>query len=366
MQRLTLLLAMGIAGVSLAAPPPATTETGSWDTKGAAAYLDQRAEWWVTWPQSARDHGTFCVSCHTALPYALGRPALRSALTEQALSPSETKLVENITKRVRNWSEMEPFYSDEKQKPPKTAESRGTEAVLNALILTNYDAHAGKLGPDARTALENMWALQLQSGDAKGAWTWLNFHNEPWEADDSQFWGATLGAIAAGKTPKDYRESPDVRGRLEALTQYLQHAAEGQSLINRTFLLWASAKLPGLLTTDQQHAIIHELFSKQQADGGWSTTSIVLSTWKRRDGTALATESDGYATGLITYAVEQVGAGHHQAALKNALSWLVRNQSNGLWMAYSLNKQRDPASDVGRFMVDAATAYSVLALSAAK
>jgi len=351
-----------------ASAPAATNSAASWDSKAAAAYLDQRADWWMGWPMSARDHDTFCISCHTALPYALGRPALRQALAEQSPSATERKLLDNITKRVRLWNQVEPFYSDEKRGAPKTAESRGTEAVLNALILANYDAHQGKLSDDTRTALANMWALQLKSGESKGSWTWLNFHNQPWEAEDSQFWGATLGAIAAGTAPGDYRSAPEIRSNLQTLSEYLQQGFRGESLINRVFLLWASAKLPGILNADQQKSIIDEVLSKQRSDGGWSTSSLVIETWKRRDGTPLDTGSDGYGTGLVAFVLEQAGVPRTQPALKLALSWLTANQDKaaGLWLAYSLNKQRDPASDVGRFMIDAATSYSVLALSGGK
>jgi squalene-hopene/tetraprenyl-beta-curcumene cyclase len=339
---------------------------GAWNVVSAAAYLDHRAEWWTTWPSAARDHDTFCVSCHTALPYALGRPALRVSLGEQTASATERKLIENVVKRVRIWSEALPFYSDEKNGPPKTAEARGTESVLNALILSSYDARAGKFGDDTLTAFRNMWALQLASGDAKGAFTWLNFHNEPWEADDSQFWGATLAAIAVGNAPEQYRSQ--VKANVAALAGYLQTNANRQSLLNRTVLLWAAAGVPGILQPSDRSAIIGELFAKQQTDGGWSTSSLVISGWKRRDSTPLDATSDGYGSGLVSFALQRAGVPASDPRLKAALNWLVKNQDpeGGQWRAASLNKQRDPASDAGRFMSDAATAYSVLALTYGK
>src|SRR5229473_1915015 len=124
----------------------------SWNRHAAAAYLDGRAEWWLHWPSAARDHDTSCISCHTAVPYALARPALRTVLGERDPAAPERRLLANVITRVRLWKDVEPFYPDQTRGLPKTSESRGTEAVLNALILATRDANAAQPAPsdDAR------------------------------------------------------------------------------------------------------------------------------------------------------------------------------------------------------------------------
>jgi squalene-hopene/tetraprenyl-beta-curcumene cyclase len=373
------LLACLACGASVACSHPASSHSSkissTWDPKAAAAYLDYREGWWAEWTGSARDHGTFCVSCHTALPYALARPALRVALAEPGPSVNERRLIEDVTKRVRLWKDVGPYYSDQGY-DHKTAESRGTESVLNALILASHDAPSGQLTDDTRAAFDHMWAMQLTTGENAGSWPWLQFDQEPWEANDSGYYGAALAAMALGMAPGNYASSPEIQGNLTRLRQYLNRESAAQSTINRVFLLWASTKLPGVLSPEQQKAIIHEVLSKQQADGGWRLASItwkwsgwsvksLANMWIREDGTPMGGKSDGLATSLVTLALQQAGVPADNPQLKHGLSWVMSNQNaaEGFWPASSVNKRRHISSDTGRFMSDAATAFAVLALT---
>jgi hypothetical protein len=341
-----------------------TPAAPSWDKQAAERYLDGREVWWQAWDRAQKDHGTYCVSCHTQATYGLARPVLRESLGEAAPPAAEQAMIASIEKRVKMWKEVEPFYPDEKYGPGKEIESRNAESVLNAVILTSFDARRGHLSDTTRAAFDNAWARQSTSGPTAGAWVWQNFHYTPWESPESEYHGAALMAMAAGQAPDNYRSDPKAAGHIAALAGYLRSHYEAQPLLNKVILLWASAHTPDLLTSEERGKLIADLKSREKADGGWSLTD--LGTWHRVDETPLETRSDGYATGVIVLALEE----NHvkDAAVDHGRAWLEANQdkATGAWPAWSLNKKRAPQSDAGPFMSDAATAYAVMALEAKK
>jgi len=342
------------AGKNAAAP--------GWDRKAAEQYLEGREVWWQGWDRAKKDHGTYCISCHTQAPYALAQPVLRNSLGEAAPSDAEKAMLDSVEKRVRLWDEVDPFYPDEVYGAGKKIESRDAESVLNAVILASYDARAGHLNETTRKAFDNAWALQSKTGAVAGAWVWQNFHYTPWESPESEYHGAALMAMAVGKSPDKYQDDKSIAGNLDALRGYLRTHYDSQPLLNKVVLLWASSSTTGLLTDDQRTALMSELKRTQQADGGWSLND--LGKWHRVDETPLETKSDGYATGIVVLALEENRV--KDAAVKRGVAWLESNQdkTTGAWPAWSLNKKRDPKSPAGPFMSDAATGYAVLALEA--
>jgi squalene-hopene/tetraprenyl-beta-curcumene cyclase len=279
--------------------------------------------------------------------------------------------MDNVITRVRLWNEIKPFYADN-----KALQSRGTESVLNALILASVDARNNALCMDTRTAFKNMWALQRKTGDESGAWPWLNLGNEPFEANDSVFYGAALAALAVGTAPDDFQKWPEIQQNVNLLRDYLDRTYSRQSLSNQAVLLWASTKLPDLLSPRQQISIVDSLLSKQQSDGGWNLSSLGW-TWRgsglkwlvklslRSENPPVGGKSDGYATGMIAYVLAQYGLPRDNDHLQRAINWLECSQSksDGRWLGYSMNHSREqPPTEL--FMSDAATAYAVLALTA--
>ena len=354
-----------VAGLALSRSPivlgAAKSSPAGWNKQATAAYLDSRQLWWQSWPKAQRDHGTICISCHTQLPYALLRPTLGHELGEANETAAQQTLMRNLEQRVSHWSEMEPFYSDAKNGPGKTAESHATEAVLNATILAGYDAAHGHLRPITRTAFNSAWELQQQSGQLAGGWQWQDFHLGPWEASESGYQGAALLMVQTLNAPDGFANEPEVRRHLDRVRDFLRTNYAAQPLLNRLYILWASAKEPGLLTPAQRTDLLAEIQHLQHPDGGWTTSAFDKK--ERSDKSLEPTDSDGYATGLTVLVLEKSGTSRHDPTLQHGLDWLTSHQRpDGTWYAASINKLRDPKSDPAPFMTDAATAYAALAL----
>src|SRR5206468_4449410 len=214
-------------------------ERKSWKPDAARKYLDERQKAWFAFSSAdrgERETRTSCVSCHTVLPYALARPVLRKLVGAETATEQENKLVAQTRMRVENWKGLDSeafglFYdsSDRKKK-----ESWGTEAVLNTVILAFDDRIQGRSSPSdvTKQAFSNLWQTQVQTGDDKGSWDWLDFNMGPWEWNEARYFGVALAAIAVGTAPGYYISGTDADtdARVMLLRDYLKDGFQRQNL----------------------------------------------------------------------------------------------------------------------------------------
>ena len=296
----------------------------------AAEFLDNGA---VSWTRTKK-----CGTCHTNYPYLLAR----SLLAPKGETPAAMAEVQQFFQgRAARWDKTKPAFD--------------TEVVATAGVLAVYDSlTTGKLHPVTRQALDRMWTVQRKDG----TWNWLKEDYPPFEFDD--YFGVVFAAMVLGMAPDNYAQGESAREGLGRLRQYLNHEAP-PNLHHRTWLLWASTKLDGLMTAEQRQGAMKELLALQREDGGWSLPSFA--DWKGDDGKPndLTRPSDGYATGLAVYVLRQAGLAADHEKVRRGVTWLKTHQrESGRWFTHSLNSNKSGY----HYISNAGTCFAVMALKA--
>ena len=293
----------------------------------------------------------------------------------------EERVAEQVARRIGYRGDDQPYYDDTEA---KKIESRGVEAVVNAIALTGLDDDAmpSERQPLVAAAMARMWDVQRSDG----AWDWLDFGLEPYEAPDAVFQGATMAAIAAGSPAgRQAGYSEAARAGIARLSRLPAIAVDRAACIQPRVDAagrGSPRRPPHGAGARRDHDLTSRRSSAPMADGHSPISACWR--WTRQEapfappGTidrALIAQSDGYATGLVVYALRRSGRPVSSPAVRRGQQWLIEHQvpervgdpAWAPWRAYSLNYDREHGGPKGEpwrrmFMSDLATAFGVLAL----
>jgi squalene-hopene/tetraprenyl-beta-curcumene cyclase len=322
------------------APRPDEPVAKAFSLARGVAFLDTAT---LSWFRSNQ-----CFSCHTGYPYLLARTSLGDSRSAGLLEARRF-----LEGRVAAWDKGGKGKGYLKGVGVIELTEGVTEVVAIAATLALHDGQStGKLKPATRTALARMWELQ----QADGSWTWNKEDLAPLEHDD--YYGAVYAALGVGHAPEGYARSAAAKEGVARLRRYFAKTP-APDLHHKTYLLWASLALDGLMDRAERQRTLNALLALQREDGGWSLPS--LGAWKRRNGKPQHKDapSDGYATGLVLYVLRQAGVAATEKPIQRGVAWLKANQrESGRWFTRSLNR------DGRHYISNAGTAFAILALKA--
>ena len=165
----------------------------------------------------------------------------------------ETKILEQTKRRVANWdrldaAEFQLFYDFDEA---KKKQSRGTEAVLNALVAL---ARRPLSRPSATECRHEEGTFDpLGHADQAGTSTRARGNGSisgwnPGKSTSARYLGATVAAIAIGAAPENGRDGTEGAApeQLDSLRTYLREHYATQNLHNRAWMLWAASEMDGL------------------------------------------------------------------------------------------------------------------------
>ena len=304
----------------------------------ATGYVEQGA---VAWTRDRK-----CVTCHTNGTYMALRPSLNGPLGKpsQEVRDFFVRLLRDGTSQLGTDGEL-----------------GDAQLIYIARGLAEWDAHvSGELSADTSLALEQLFERQLPTGEWNAIRCW-----PPLES--SAFQEATVAALAVGVAPGWLSGLTDqtLKTGVKRLKDYLR-MVEPPHDYGRVVLLWASARLAGLLEEGEKAEIIEMIRRKQRADGGWSIRTFAQpEQWgdgsraeKLRNEKEFSNPpSDGHQTGLALIALREAGVSARDSAIRRGVQWLLRNQrQSGRWWTRSLN------TDKYHFITYSGTLYPLVAL----
>ena len=305
----------------------------------ASQYIEQGTAAWT--------RGRECVTCHTNGTYLALRPSLYGLLGKPNQEVRDL-FVKLLRKGVRQLGENRQLGD--------------SHLIYIARGLAEWDAHvSGQLSAETSLALKQLFERQLPTGEWKPilqSWPPL---------ESSAFQEATVAAMAVGVAPGWLSGLTDqtLQTGVKRMKHYLRTVQPPHDY-GRVVLLWASARLAGLLEEGEKAEIIEMIRRKQRADGGWSIRTFAKpEEWgegnraeKLRSEDEFANPpSDGHQTGLALIALLEAGVSAQDSAVRQGVRWLLRNQrESGRWWTRSLN------TDKYHFITYSGTLYPLVAL----
>ncbi|MCX6906700.1 MAG: hypothetical protein NTY01_01515 [Verrucomicrobia bacterium] len=308
------------------ADEPKVKRFGAESIRAAAKYLDDGA---LAWTRTKS-----CVACHTTGAYMLDRPML----TKQLGKPSEEVLT--------------AFSASIQDKLPKTEEKAGVtyyslteRAVWRAAGLVQWDKHVtGKTSGHADRALRSM-LLQLSSHDG----FYMSDQVEiPYQTTDFELSLHAARAIVEAPGWLTNLKDADLLQRIERLKTFLREVKPRHNY-DRAVRIGLAAFMPEVVSKEDHAADLAMLWSKQHADGGWSTRDMSATrNWsahmsdiaiKLIEGLPDAAKpgSDAYMTALAICLLRESGVPASDTRLKRGIAWLKSEQRiSGRWWMHSL------------------------------
>jgi squalene-hopene/tetraprenyl-beta-curcumene cyclase len=324
--------------------PPASADEPKLERVSVGKALDYLEHGALAWNGSRK-----CVTCHTNGTYMVIRPALSARV-----GAPNAEMRRHFVTSLDQFAQKKPEEQQESVAP--------AQAIYMAAGLAEWDVHVSKaLSPETERAMALMFSLQRESG------TWGSLDCWP-PYESSTYHLATVAAMAVGTAPGWLEKLSDekLKAGVERLKTYLRTETPKQDY-DRTLLLWAAARLPGLLDDGKRHQLVEMVLQKQRPDGGWSIRSFgEPEQWGRgnraeklRGEPEFANPgSDGHQTGLAIIVLRESGMPANDARIQKGVQWLLGNQrASGRWWTRSLNTEK------WHFITYSGTAFPLLALS---